>query len=212
MPARKRTDDKKDWGEYGPAMRALTSPRMRAFVEAYVLGTLVNRRKDNFGAQSEAAVKAGYGNKNGSDKRNLNSCRVTACRLLQDTRIVAAVTEVMHHHVRAAAPEAVAALMDLVHDKEHKSHFDAVKLLMDRFDPAAQHTAQAISVTHRVIDAQTEALEELWALRQLGTPRQKLLEVFGENGLARIEQLDAERASAKAKVIDGKVIGPNGQS
>jgi hypothetical protein len=51
----------KNWGELGPAMRALPNNRWRAFVEFYVLGTITNTRKDNIGPQAQAARKAGFG-------------------------------------------------------------------------------------------------------------------------------------------------------
>ena len=64
-------------------------------------------------------------------------------------------------------------------------------------------------MTHRTEDPDRAALEELKALRKLGTPREKLLELYGPNGLDRLEILEvaetAQRA-AQAKVIEGKVI------
>jgi len=62
-----------------------------------------------------------------------------------------------------------------------------------------------VKVVHAVVDLDEEGLEELRALRQLGTAREKLLELFGPNGLDRLERLEASRAD-KAKVIDGEVI------
>ena len=54
-----------------------------------------------------------------------------------------------------------------------------------------------------------QALEELRALRQIGATREKLLELFGGNGLARLERLEAAdlaRRAAEAKMIEGEVI------
>ena len=45
-------------------------------------------------------------------------------------------------------------------------------------------TKHDVNVTHRVIDPDAEALEELRALRSVGTSREKLVELFGQNGLA----------------------------
>jgi len=45
-----------------------------------------------------------------------------------------------------------------------------------------------------------EALEELRALRQLGTPREKLLTLFGHNGLDRIEALEAADTSRRPPI------------
>jgi len=58
-----------------------------------------------------------------------------------------------------------------------------------------------MSVTHRVtLSADEEMLEELKALRNLGTSREKMLEIFGGNMLPRLEQLEARKALS-AKVI-----------
>jgi hypothetical protein len=51
---------------------------------------------------------------------------------------------------------------------------------VDRLVPIT--TTQKIDVTHRVIDPDQEALEELRAVRELGTSREKLIELFGGNG------------------------------
>ena len=62
-----------------------------------------------------------------------------------------------------------------------------------------------VEVTHKTVDPDMEALEELRALRQLGTSREKLFELFGQNGLdrlERLERLDTLRRSNEAKVID----------
>jgi hypothetical protein len=60
-------------------------------------------------------------------------------------------------------------------------------------------------VTHRSVDPDLEALEELRALRQLNVPREDMIKSFGENGLdrlERLERLDTLRRSNEAKVID----------
>lgn len=77
---------------------------------------------------------------------------------------------------------------------------------MDRIDPLV--SKQQIDVTHRHEDPDRASLEELKALRKLGTSREKLLELYGENGVDRLEMLEAaeiaQRAAA-AQIIDGKV-------
>jgi hypothetical protein len=109
--------------------------------------------------------------------------------------------------LRAGAPEAVKALMAMVRDPAHKDHGRAVGLVLARVDP--ETTKHDISVVHRIVDPDQEALEELRAVRALGTPREKLIELFGGNGLAQLEKLEAadivKRADA-AKVIEGEVI------
>ena len=62
-----------------------------------------------------------------------------------------------------------------------------------------------VDVTHRHLDADQEGLEELRALRQIGATREKLIELFGGNGLARLERLDAAdmmRRADSAKLIE----------
>jgi len=67
----------------------------------------------------------------------------------------------------------------------------------------------SVDVVHKIIDPDQEALEELRALRALNTPRDKLLEIYGHNGLDGIEALEAaenSRRTMAAKLIDGRAI------
>jgi hypothetical protein len=178
-------------------MRALPNPRWRAFVEFYLL------EPPGRGAQTAAARRAGFG----KPTSTAQSMALIAWRLMRDDRIIAAIAEESRKLLRAGAPEAVKALHNLVRDPEHKDHARAVAMLLDRSDPI--ETKQVIDVTHRTVDPDQEALEELRALRQLGTERPKLLELFGHNGLDRLEMLEAAdtaRRAAAAKVIEGEVI------
>jgi hypothetical protein len=113
--------------------------------------------------------------------------------------------------LRGAHPEAVAALMNVVRDEGHRDHLKAALAVLDRTDPIVGR--QQIEVTHRVVDPDQEALEELQALRQLGTSREKLLELFGGNGLARLERLEAADLAHRAdtaKLIDATEVQDNG--
>jgi phage terminase small subunit len=183
------------WGELGPAMREL-SEMQRAFVRALVL------EKPGYGAITRAARAAGYG-KN-SKPATLSKF---AHNLSRDERIIAAIAEESRKVIRVGYPEAVSALFNLVRDPTHKDHGRAVTALIDRLDPAV--TRHSVDVVHRHEDPDRQALEELKALRQLGATRDKLLELYGPNGLDRLEALEAvetaQRADA-AKIIDGKVI------
>lgn len=198
LPAKKD----KDWGELGPAMRAL-SAKHRCFVEFYIFELLHNKNKDAIGAKAAAARKAGYGRPNSKPK----AVGDIAWRLMQDPRILAAIAEESRNLVRGGAPEAVAALLNLVRDPEHKDHARAIAMVLDRTDPITTH--QQIDVTHRHVDPEQEEIEELRALRSLGTSREKLLELFGGNGLARLEKLEAQdtaRRANEAKVIDAEAV------
>jgi hypothetical protein len=82
-----------------------------------------------------------------------------------------------------------------------------VAMVLDRADPI--ESRQFVEVTHKHVDSDGEALEELRALRTLGTARDKLIELFGSNGLDRIERLEAAdtaRRANEAKVINGELV------
>jgi hypothetical protein len=100
--------------------------------------------------------------------------------------------------------------MNMVRDPQHRDHARAVEMIISRTDPAI--SKHSVDVTHRHVDPDREALEELKAARQLGATREKLLELFGPNGLDRLEALEAvelaQRATA-ARVIEHRE-GDNG--
>jgi hypothetical protein len=188
---------KQDWGELGPAMKALPNAKWRAFVEFYLL------EKPGYGAQVAAARRAGFGN---ARTTPLNMARI-ASRLMHDERVIAAVCEESRKIVRGGAPEAAKALLELVRNPEHRDHARGIAMVLARTDPEIQR--HDLQVTHKIIDEDQESLEELRALRHLGTSREKLLELFGGNGLARLEKLEAaeqERRALAAKVIDTEVV------
>ncbi len=189
MNVQERTET---WGELGPAMRALPNDRWRDFVWHFCTG------KPGHGLLTRSYRAAGMGR---------NSKPATAAKeahkLSHDNRIIAAITEVSRKVLRVAHPEAVKALVNMVNDPEHPGHVKSVLAVIDRTDPViSRHEHQ---VMHRIIDPDEEALEELQALRRLGTSRDKLLELYGPNGLDRLEALEARAAARRAdaaKVID----------
>jgi hypothetical protein len=94
-----------------------------------------------------------------------------------------------------------------VRDPTHKDHARFVAMILDRTDPLESH--QTIDVIHKHVDRDQEELEELRAVKQLGAPREKLLELFGGNGLVRLEALEAAdnaQRARDAKVIEGEAI------
>jgi len=185
---------KSDWGELGPAMKALPNAKWRAFVEFYLL------EKPGYGAQTAAARRAGFGH---ARTTPANMARI-ALRLIRDERMIAAIGEESRKIVRGGAPEAAKALLELVRDPKHRDHARGIAMVLARTDPEIQR--HDLQVTHKIIDEDQESLEELKALRHLGTSREKLLELFGGNGLARLEKLeaaDAAKRAEKAKVVDG---------
>jgi phage terminase small subunit len=177
-------------------MRALGA-RQRAFVEFLIL------EPPTHGAQTRAARRAGYGN---ARSKPITMAKISS-RLVRDGKVLAAINEEARALLRAGGVDATKALLALVHDSAHKDHARAIGMVLARTDP--EITRHDMNIVHRVVDPDTEALEELRALRQLGTAREKLLELFGGNGLARLEQLEAtdtERRAASAKVVEGQVI------
>jgi hypothetical protein len=181
-------------------MRAL-SAKQRAFVEFYLLERPA--RTGVISNQAAAARRAGYG----SPTSTSVSMSHIGWRLLQDERVQAAVAEEARKMLRGAAPDAVKALLEVVRNPEHKDHVRGIDMMLRRTDPEIVRTD--MNITHRIIDPEQEELEELRALRELGTPRAKMLEIFGGNRLPMLEKLEAEdteRRAAKAKVIEGQVV------
>jgi hypothetical protein len=196
LTKRKGQPAKQDWGQLGPAMRALPNDQWRSYV--YHLVT----QKPGHGALTRAARAAGFG-KN-STPTNLAKL---AWHMSRDERLIAAVAEESKKVLRLGHPEAVAALLNMVRDPDHRAHHNAVLAIIDRTDPIVGR--QQVEVTHRIVDPDQEALEELRALRQLGVSREKMIETFGGNGLARLERLEAADMATRAetaKMIDAKVI------
>jgi hypothetical protein len=180
----------KNWGELSPEMKALPNDRWRAFVHHYLSGP------PGHGSRARAAELAGLTKSKKWAARH-------AYRVYHDPRVIAAIAVESKKYIRAHAPDAAKALMDLIHNPEHKDHARAISMLLDRVDPVVQLTD--MRVEHRVVDSDTEAIEELRALRALGTSHAKLLDLFGGNGLARLEKLEASVAP-KAKVIGSEAV------
>jgi hypothetical protein len=196
---------KETYGEMGPAMRALPNSRWRSYVEFYLLETYTNNNKNNYGAQAAAARQAGFG----TPRTTPRAMAHIAWRLMRDERMISAVAEETRKYVRSIAPEAAKAVQNGVRNPDHKDHARFVAMALDRADPI--ESRQQIEVTHKIIDPDQEALEELKALRALNTSHDKMLEVFGVNGLDRLlalEAADGARRAAAAKVIEGEVLPP----
>lgn len=178
------------YGELGEAMRALPNEKWRDFVRYYLTG------KPLRGA-AEAYRKAGF-----QARDTLNDAR-NAYQLLHDDRMQRAIAEESREHYRAPIPGAVEAVKEILADPDHKDRARVAQGLLDRVDPLI--TRHELGVTHRVLSADDEALEELKAARHLGASREKLLELFGGNYLPKLEQLEAQKA-VSAKLVKGETI------
>jgi hypothetical protein len=195
MTARRKQET---FGEMGPAMRALPFNRWRSFVEHYLL--LPPARTGLFSNQAEAARRAGFGT---PKSKPVYLARI-GYRLVQDERIQAAIAEEARKLLRGGGFEAVKQLLAIVSNPEHKDQIKAIGMVIARTDP--EITRHDMNITHRTIDPEQEELEELRALRELGTSREKMLEIFGGNRLPVLEAREAEQRARTAKVVEGEVI------
>jgi hypothetical protein len=175
-----------DWGELGPAMKALANDQQRDFV--YLLVHAAPRK----GRLVEAYRQAGYGQ--GSTP---STQAKGAWQLSHDERVIAATAEETKKILRVAFPEAANAAINLIRDPAHRDHGRAISWVLERSFPV--ETKHNIEVIHKTVDPDVEAIEELRALRKLGTSRDKLIELFGGNGLDRIEALEAADANRRAQ-------------
>ena len=140
-----------DWGEPGPAMKALPNDKWRAFVEFYLL------ENPGRGAQTNAARRAGFG----SPRSKPIDMAHIGWRLMRDERMQAAIAEEARKLLRGSAPEAAKALVELIRNPDHKDHARAIGMMLARTDP--EITRHDMNITHRVIDPDQEELEELRA-------------------------------------------------
>jgi hypothetical protein len=176
---------KDDDASLGPAMRDLCNERQRLFVE--------NLFKEKSAAA--AARAAGYGE---------NSSALTvaniAHNLLSNPKVVAAINEQVKLRLRAEGAKAVRVVQEIMDDVASKDRLKAANLILERIDPVAQRVE--VEHTHK-IDTTAERLEQLRFLKSLNVAREKLLEVFGSNGLDHYEQLLIEQ-DKKSAVVDAE--------
>jgi hypothetical protein len=182
-----------DWGSMSDAMRALPNDQVRAFVRAYVV------HPPGQGALLNSYISAGYG-KPDSKRETLSK---NAWHLAHDPKVVAAVREEVVKVLRLSHPEAVNTLLECMRDPTNKDRWKCALAILERTDPTMTHNR--LDITHRVIDPDQEALDELRAARSLGASRERLIELFGSNELPRLEKLEARKAE-QAKVIEGETI------
>src|SRR5262249_33552079 len=90
-----------------------------------------------------------------------------ACRLMRDERMQAAVAEESRKLLRGSAPDAVKALLAMIHDPNHRGHARAVSDVLARTDPVMgmQHvtaTRTADPVLTKAALARIEELTKKW--------------------------------------------------
>jgi len=183
----------KETGHLGPAMTAL-SCRHRVFVAAFMNG------RQGSGAAVAAAKAAGYGNRDGSSTPA--AMAVIASRIKARDDVIAAIGELAKKQIRQLAPLAVEAVRDIVSTIGDPHRLKAANVILERIDP--QVSKHEVAHTVEIVDPLTKDLQSLATVRKLGASREKLEELFGWQGLYRLEQEEKRRSVASGTVIEGE--------
>jgi hypothetical protein len=171
------------------AAEAACSARERRFV--YWLLNLPPKK----GFRVQAARLAGFGKD--STPHVLNS---TVQVLLAQQRIIDLIVEVTRKQIRSSAPEALAAVREIIGDPEHRDRLKAAQTILERVEPTMQRID--VSVKHEIIDRDGEAVAYLRKLKELNVSREKLEEELGYSDLPRYERLLQLEDAKRSPVID----------
>lgn len=156
----------------GPAMQAL-NPRQREFV-----GHMLDLGSD-IGAQSRAAVLAGY------STESANSLRVTAHRLAHDKKVLAAIKEEAERRMQSGAIMAASVIMEIAATPNHKDQLKAAERLLGQ-------SGLAVATRHEIDIKDERGTQDLLAraavlAKSLGMDPIKLLGRFQEQLPAPID-------------------------
>jgi len=146
------------------------------------------------GFRVQAARLAGYGKK--STPHVVNSITQV---LLSQQRIIDLITEVTKKQIRSSAPEALAAVREIIADPQARDRLKAAQTILERIEPTMQRLD--VRVQHETVNRDAEAVAYLRKLKALGVSRDKLEEELGYSDLPRYERL-IEMEDAKHKVVD----------
>jgi hypothetical protein len=171
------------------AAEAACSPMERRFVH-----WLMNLPPKH-GFRARACRLAGYG-KN-STPHVLNSI---AQDLLSKPRVVSLIEEIARKQIRSAAPEALAAVRDIIADPEHRDRLKAAQTILERIEPTINRLD--VRVQHQTIDRDAEAVAYLRKLKALEVSREHLEAELGYSDLPRYERLLELEDARKAQVIE----------
>ncbi len=150
------------------------------------------------GFRVQAARLAGYTE---TSPHNLNSI---AQDLLNRQRVIDLISEITRKTIRTSAPQAIAAVHEIMGDPEHRDRLKAANLVLERIDPTIQRLD--VNVKHEVVDRDKEMVNYLRKLKALGVSREKLEEELGYSDLPRYERLLMLEDAAKsgAQTIEGE--------
>jgi len=181
------------------AVEAACSPMERRFV--YWLMNLPPKK----GFKVQAVKLAGYGRvaRNGEKPSTPHVLNSIAQDLLNRQRVVDLISEVTRKQIRSAAPEAIAAVREIIGDSEHRDRLKAAQTILERIEPTIQR--HDVHVRHEIIDRDAEAVAYLRKLKALGVEREKLEQELGYSDLPRYERLlELEEMKNSAPVIDAE--------
>jgi hypothetical protein len=177
-----------DEPEMGPAMRAL-GPKQRLFILAMLADP-----HDTQGAWAEAA---GYSTKG-------DSHHVTACRMMQDPKIIAAAQEVARQHLSGNGPAlAVRNLLNIAKNEKHPQHLKATEMILNRTG-MSERTEHTVRVEHTTSDAPMIELCRRLAL-EMKIPLEMLI---GANHPALPKMIEAEAVESLPSREAGVKVEP----
>jgi hypothetical protein len=166
-----------DESDLGPAMLAC-SKQERIFVRALF-------EKPGHGAGARAARAAGYGSKGGAT----NTPARSANRLFNRPRVIAAIGEMTGQLLRSEAPMAVKTVKEIMRDTTHKDRLKAARTVIERADPAeTRFSGEMRHVISNAPGSDAEGIKLLAWLKSQGANQELLLNMFGLNGLPRLER------------------------
>jgi hypothetical protein len=172
--------------EMGPAMRALV-PKQRLFVLAML--------SDPGGFQGNWAEAAGYSTKG-------DSHHVTACRMMQDPRIIAASQEVARQHLGGNGPVLAARnLINIAKNEKHPKHYEASLAILNRTG-MSEKTEHTVRVEHTTDDRGMIELCRRLAL-EMNVPIERLIganhpALASPSNLIEAEAIESEPAPVDA--------------
>ena len=157
--------------------------------------------KSGHGAGARAARAAGYGSKGGAT----NTPARSANRLFNRPRVIAAISEMTGQQLRSGGPMAVKTVREIMADKTHKDRLKAARTIIERADPA--ETKFSGEMHHTISNApgsDAEGIKLLAWLKSQGANQELLLNMFGLNGLPRLERKLIESESSQRGKLNGE--------